>query len=88
MKKYLFRNDYSFGAHPKVLEAVCAVNLEGNHGYGDDGYTARAKERRRSSRCGRDTFSSRIPPVVLRNRRAAAGRGDLRSPAAVVWLKI
>ena len=39
MKKYLFRNDYSFGAHPKVLEAVCAVNLEGNHGYGDDGYT-------------------------------------------------
>ena len=38
MKKYLFRNDYSFGAHPKVLEAVCAVNLEGNHGYGDDGY--------------------------------------------------
>ena len=51
MKKYLFRNDYSFGAHPKVLEAVCAVNLEGNHGYGDDGYTARAKERIREV-CG------------------------------------
>ena len=49
MKKYLFRNDYSFGAHPKVLEAVCAVNLEGNHGYGDDGYTARAKERIREA---------------------------------------
>ena len=48
---YLFRNDYSFGAHPKVLEAVCAVNLEGNHGYGDDGYTARAKERIREV-CG------------------------------------
>ena len=40
--KYMFRNDYSFGAHPKVLEAVCAVNLEGNWGYGDDGYTAKA----------------------------------------------
>ena len=51
MKKYLFRNDYSFGAHPKVLEAVCAVNLEGNHGYGDDGYTARAKDRIREV-CG------------------------------------
>ena len=51
MKQYLFRNDYSFGAHPKVLEAVCAVNLEGNHGYGDDGYTARAKERIREV-CG------------------------------------
>ena len=24
--KYLFRNDYSFGAHPKVLEAVCAAS--------------------------------------------------------------
>ena len=22
MKKYLFRNDYSFGAHPKVLEEI------------------------------------------------------------------
>lgn len=42
--KYLFRNDYSFGAHPRVLEAVCQVNLEGNWGYGDDGHTAQAKE--------------------------------------------
>ena len=47
--KYMFRNDYSFGAHPKVLEAVCAVNLEGNWGYGDDGYTAKAKDRDRKS---------------------------------------
>ena len=29
MSKFFFRNDYSYGAHPKVLEAVCAVNLEG-----------------------------------------------------------
>ena len=49
--KYMFRNDYSFGAHPKVLEAVCAVNLEGNWGYGDDGYTAKAKDRIREV-CG------------------------------------
>ena len=49
--KYLFRNDYSFGAHPKVMDAVCAVNLEGNWGYGDDGHTARAKERIRQV-CG------------------------------------
>ena len=39
--KFWFRNDYSFGAHPKVLEAVCAANLEGNIGYGDDKYTDR-----------------------------------------------
>ena len=49
--KYLFRNDYSFGAHPKVMDAVCAVNLEGNWGYGDDGHTARAKDRIREV-CG------------------------------------
>ena len=41
--KYWFRNDYSFGAHPKVMEAVLAANLEGNIGYGEDTYSARAK---------------------------------------------
>ena len=49
--KYWFRNDYSFGAHPKVLEAVCAANLEGNIGYGDDQYSAKAKDRIREV-CG------------------------------------
>ena len=39
----MFRNDYSYGAHPKVLEALCKTNLEGNIGYGDDAYTERAK---------------------------------------------
>ena len=75
MKKYLFRNDYSFGAHPKVLEAVCAVNLEGNHGYGDDGYTARAKERIREV-CG-------CPDRKDGNchRRHPGQRTDLRFPA-------
>lgn len=49
--KYWFRNDYSFGAHPKVMEAVVAANLEGNIGYGEDKYTARAKDRVREV-CG------------------------------------
>lgn len=39
----MFRNDYSYGAHPKVLDALCKTNLEGNIGYGDDAYTERAK---------------------------------------------
>ena len=43
MKQYLFRNDYSFGAHPKVLAALAETNLEGNIGYGDDHYCDRAK---------------------------------------------
>lgn len=42
--KYWFRNDYTFGAHPKVMDAVLAANLEGNTGYGEDKYTARAKD--------------------------------------------
>ena len=37
-----FRNDYSQGAHPRVLEAVAACNLEGNPGYGADPHCARA----------------------------------------------
>lgn len=49
--KYWFRNDYSFGAPPQVMEAVAAANLEGNIGYGGDTYTARAKERIREA-CG------------------------------------
>ena len=28
--KYLFRNDYSFGAHPKVLTALAETSMEGN----------------------------------------------------------
>lgn len=39
-----FRNDYSVGAHPKVLEAVAASNLEGNIGYGADGYCERCAQ--------------------------------------------
>ena len=42
---YLFRNDYSFGAHPKVLEALTATNLEGCPGYGSDPHCAAAAER-------------------------------------------
>ena len=41
---YLFRNDYSFGAHPKVLSALGATNLQGNVGYGEDAYCRRAEE--------------------------------------------
>lgn len=33
---YRFTNDYSEGAHPFILEAMTATNLEGNFGYGCD----------------------------------------------------
>ena len=42
--KYLFRNDYSYGAHPKVLSALAESSMEGNVGYGDDPYCQRAAD--------------------------------------------
>ncbi len=35
---YHFRNDYSVGAHPRVLEALTAINSESIIGYGADDY--------------------------------------------------
>ena len=39
-----FRNDYSAGAHPAVLEALCRTNLELTPGYGLDPYCEQAAE--------------------------------------------
>jgi len=41
---YSFMNDYSEGAHPRILELLVESNLEQNSGYGEDIHTARAKE--------------------------------------------
>ncbi len=40
-----FVNDYSEGAHPKVLDALVRSNSEPLSGYGTDRYTASAKEK-------------------------------------------
>lgn len=39
-----FRNDYSAGAHPAVLEALCRTNLACTEGYGLDPYCRRAAD--------------------------------------------
>lgn len=39
-----FKNDYSEGAHPRVLEALIKTNLEQTDGYGEDPYTLEAYE--------------------------------------------
>lgn len=39
-----FKNDYSEGAHPRVLEALIRTNLEQTDGYGEDPYTLEAYE--------------------------------------------
>lgn len=39
---YSFKNDYSEGAHPRILNALVETNLEQEDGYGEDRYTQQA----------------------------------------------
>lgn len=41
---YSFKNDYSEGAHPRILNALIESNFEQAEGYGEDRYTIRAVE--------------------------------------------
>lgn len=41
---YSFKNDYSEGAHPRILNALIESNLEQVDGYGEDPYSAKAVE--------------------------------------------
>lgn len=41
---YSFNNDYSEGAHPRILQAMMETNLEQNNGYSLDLHTDHAKE--------------------------------------------
>ena len=43
MKKYSFKNDYSEGCHPNILEALIKTNLSQQNGYGYDDYCEEAK---------------------------------------------
>ena len=40
---YSFKNDYSEGAHPNILESLLKTNMEQTSGYGEDAYTEEAK---------------------------------------------
>lgn len=48
-----FANDYSEGAHPKVMEQLNQLNLVSTPGYGTDSYCESAKAKIRSA-CGRE----------------------------------
>lgn len=41
---YSFKNDYSEGAHPRILEALISSNLKQEEGYGEDQYSLEAIE--------------------------------------------
>jgi len=44
MMRYSFLNDYSEGAHPRILEALTTINMEQQEGYGNDAYSNKAKQ--------------------------------------------
>ncbi len=44
-EKLNFENDYCEGAHPAILEALAATNMEQTMGYGSDPYTASARQK-------------------------------------------
>lgn len=41
---YSFKNDYSEGAHPRILNKLIETNIEQHAGYGHDEYSEKAKE--------------------------------------------
>ncbi|KAH8590716.1 pyridoxal phosphate-dependent transferase [Bisporella sp. PMI_857] len=42
--KYSFNDDYSEGAHPKIIEALARTNLSQQSGYGDDDFSKDARK--------------------------------------------
>lgn len=44
MTKYSFKNDYSEGAHERILKALSATNLNQEDGYGEDSFCEKAKK--------------------------------------------
>jgi len=42
--KFSFKNDYSEGCHPNILDALVRYNVDQQAGYGEDAYSLKAKE--------------------------------------------
>lgn len=58
---YSFKNDYSEGAHPRILNALVETNFEQADGYGEDPYTQEAV-RLMKQRIGRDDLAIHLIP--------------------------
>lgn len=58
---YSFKNDYSEGAHPRILSALIDSNLEQVEGYGEDQYSAEAV-RLLKKRIGREDIDIHLLP--------------------------
>ena len=79
---YSFANDYSEGAHPRILEAMMNTNLEQNPGYGKDGHCERAA-RLICKECGREDIDVHFIPGGTQTNLLAIARA-LRPHEAVI----
>ena len=48
-EKLCFASDYMEGAHPAIMQRLVATNLEQTAGYGQDAYSAAAREKIRAA---------------------------------------
>jgi threonine aldolase len=58
---YSFKNDYSEGAHPRILSALMESNMEQLEGYGEDKYTENAVLLLKQ-KCGRNDIDIHLLP--------------------------
>lgn len=58
---YSFKNDYSEGAHQRILSALMKSNMEQLEGYGEDKYTVKAVELLKE-KCGRNDIDIHLLP--------------------------
>lgn len=52
--KFSFKNDYSEGCHPKILESLLLYNNDQQAGYGEDEYSLKAKIAIKEKLCNQD----------------------------------
>ncbi|MBQ5749202.1 MAG: threonine aldolase, partial [Oscillospiraceae bacterium] len=80
-----FRNDYSEGAHPKILEALVRTNFDCTAGYGTDEYCARAADALRTRFACPDADVHFLPGGTITNLTSIAA--FLRPWEAVIAAK-
>ena len=74
--KHGFRNDYSEGAHPRLLQALAAASTEQNRGYGLDAHTERAIGLIRSQMNAAVESTMEQVLLIERDNQRVLGRSD------------
>src|SRR5690554_5837832 len=82
MIMYSFKNDYSEGAHPRILQALQDTNMVQEEGYGEDRFSRQAADLLKERMGRRDVDIHFLPGGTLTNFTAIAA--FLRPHEAVI----